>query len=301
MLTGISTLVDLSVPLPRLLEQIAAAGFDCVSLCHDVGHSSYHAPAGRAELRRLLADSGLRLNYIHPPIQPYYDLTSLDPQVRRFSVELHRMVIDACAELEGLAVTAHACNEKRVPAADLAPRVEAGQRSLEELGPYAAQLSVHFCVENLPGTYGAQDVTDALLRQCERGDVYVTLDPNHAWIGCDDPRALIERLAPRVRATHISDTLGERDSHLLPGDGVVDFGQVAAALARAGFGSARGDVLDLECSIAMQRRRLRKGQPDPGDPPSLGDLPDTAEYLRRAHRAALRIATQIEAARAEAA
>src|SRR5688572_14569800 len=81
MRTGISTLVDLEVPLPRLLELIASTGFDAVGLCHNVEHAGYHTPHGRRELKRLLETYGLHLDYIHPPIQPYYDLTALDEQV----------------------------------------------------------------------------------------------------------------------------------------------------------------------------------------------------------------------------
>ena len=39
-------------------------------------------------------------------------------------------------------------------------------------------------------------------------DLYVTLDPNHAWIANTDPMALVRELAPRVRATHMCDTFG---------------------------------------------------------------------------------------------
>jgi sugar phosphate isomerase/epimerase len=312
MRTGISTLVDLNVPLPRLLEMVAASGFDCVSLSHKVEHAGYHTPGGLAELKRLLELFGLQLNYIHPPIQPYLDISSLQPQVRRMGIETLKMSIDACSALGGRAVTVHVSNEADIPADEHEGRIAAGLESLAELVPYSVERSVLFCIENLPGNLDANTITLELLRRCELPDLWVTLDPNHAWIGSADPLGLIAELAPRVRATHFSDTFGRDDSHLLPGRGKVDFLSVARLLAAAGFSTGRGDVVDLECSIMMQRHRVERNQlheGDPGyhapDPAHLTSairpeqvygisLPSTEEYLMLAHAAASRIAAQIE-------
>src|SRR5438105_3740193 len=244
MLTGISTLVDLEVPLPQLCEMIAAAGFDCISLSHNVEHSGYHTAAGRRSIAALLDRHELQLNYIHPPIQAYYDLTSLDEQVRRLTLEMLKLSIFACAELGGRCVTVHACNERRFPVEELADRTAAGLRALEVIVPFAQSQEVMFCLENLPCHYSAHGVTMELLKHCDLPGLYVTLDPNHAWVRCEDPRALVRQLAPRTRATHISDTFGQFDSHLLPGRGKVELDFVARELAGAGFSSARGDVVD---------------------------------------------------------
>jgi sugar phosphate isomerase/epimerase len=313
MRTGISTLVDLEVPLPRLFELIASTGFDCVGLSHNVEHSGYHTPHGRRELQRLLETYGLALDYIHPPIQPYYDLTALDEQVRRVGIEIQKMAILACAELGGRSVTSHLCNIKHFPTEELHDRVEAGLRSLEELLPFATENKVLFCAENLPGHFSANTVTLEILRRFDGENLYVTLDPNHAWIANDDPLALVRELAPRVRATHFCDTFGRADSHLLPFTGKVDFVAVSRTLSAAGFSDSRGDCVNLECSVAMQRRRVHNGklhEGDPGwrapDPLSAAtravktermygiEPPTTGDYLMMAMSAAQRIVAQIE-------
>src|SRR5688572_18626924 len=71
---GISTLVDLDLPMPELLERIAAAGFTHIGLSHDVQHAGYHTAAGRRALAGWLAHSGLSLDYIHPPIAAWVDM-----------------------------------------------------------------------------------------------------------------------------------------------------------------------------------------------------------------------------------
>ncbi|MDQ3024467.1 MAG: sugar phosphate isomerase/epimerase, partial [bacterium] len=266
MRTGISTLVDLEIPLPRLLELIASTGFDCVGLSHNVEHSGYHTAAGRKDIRRLLDTYGLGLDYIHPPIQSYYDLTSQDEQVRRISVEVAKLSISACAELGGRSVTIHLCNTKNFPENELEDRTAQGLRSLEELLPFAAASNVLFCAENLPNHFSGNNVTLAILRKYDGEGLYVTLDPNHAWINHEDPMALVRELAPRARATHFCDTFGRNDSHLLPFTGKVDMPAVARALATSGFSTKRGDVVNLECSVMMQRRRVHSGKLHEGDP-----------------------------------
>jgi sugar phosphate isomerase/epimerase len=310
MRTGISTLVDLEIPLARLLELIAAAGFDCVGLSHNVEHSGYHTAAGRRELKRLLDTFHLDLDYIHPPIQPYYDLTSLDEQVRRISIEVAKLSIAACAELDGRAITIHLCNTKQFPDTETEERTAQGLRSLEELVPFAVQNNVMFCAENLPNHFAANNVTLAILRKYDGEGLHVTLDPNHAWIQCEDPYALIRELAPRVRATHFCDTFGRSDSHLLPFTGKVDWPAVSRTLAAAGFSDKRGDVVNLECSVMMQRRRVHSGKLHEGDPgwrpADAGskaiktermygiEPPTTGDYLMMAMSAAMRIVQQIE-------
>lgn len=312
--TGISTLVEPSLPIGELCASIAAAGFSHVSLCHDVRHAGYHLPEGRATLRRVLKSSGLRLNYIHPPIEAYFDLTSLDPTVRRLSIEALMLPLEACAELGGQALTIHTCNEFELPAEQIAPRAQAGLEALAELSRRAEGTGVRICVENQPNPYGSQTVTLTLLRSGILDgapgleNIWCTLDPNHASMDNPQARELIAEMAPRVRAAHFSDNYGAHDSHNIPFDGKVDWDAVATALGRGGFLAAGPDpwatadaytpVVDLEASLWMLRKRSRKGRPHPGDPsPEYVSAWALEDYLSRCQQAAVRIGAMLEAAR----
>lgn len=315
--TGISTLVELALPIGELCASVAAAGFSHVSLCHDVRHAAYHLPEGRAALKRTLRDSGLKLNYIHPPIEAYFDLTSLDPTVRRLSLEALMLPLEACAELGGQALTIHACNEAKLPGEQIPARTQVGLDTLAELSARAEGSGVRICVENQPNPYGSQAVTLSLLRggvlegKAGLENIWCTLDPNHASMDNPAARDLILEMGPRVRAAHFSDNYGSCDSHNIPYDGKVDWGAVAAALGRGGFLAAGPDpwascdgytpVVDLEASLWMLRKRTAKGHPHPGDPsPEYVSAWAIEDYLARCQAAALRIGEALAAATAAA-
>jgi sugar phosphate isomerase/epimerase len=290
--TGICTLVDLDVPLAELSRAIAAAGFSHISLSHDVLHSGYNFPGKLQPLRELWDELGLRLDYVHVPLAYYLDLSSLDPQVRRASLEINKLAIRAAGLLGGRGVAVHGMNGDLGPGETVAQRVRTGLESLRELLEYAGGHGVVLGLENLPLDLDCGRVSHELLRaSAELDGLGVCLDSCHATIKNPEARALVGELAPRVVLTHFSDTQGGDDSHLIPGQGVADFDCITRELGRAGFSG----VVDLECSLWMLRNRTRKGCPHPGDPP----LVELGEYLAQAQAAAQRIAQQINAAGAQ--
>lgn len=285
---GINTLVDLDMPFDELLRAIASAGFDNVSLSHRVGHAGYHLPEGRATLAGLLRETGLVLNYIHVPIEDYHDLSSTDPQVRKLTIETYKMCLQACHDLGGRSIVAHATGRRDFASDDeLAQAFEASLESTARLCDYANELGVAFCLENLPIDHDWQKLSLRVMAAADFDGFGLCLDTCHAMIANDDPLELVNWMAPRVRATHLSDTMGAHDSHLLPGEGEVDFKAVGRELGRAGFDG----VVDLECSLLMLRGRRERQSQHPGD-----TIPcSTEHYLEKAAAAARRIADYITA------
>ncbi|MCB1218095.1 sugar phosphate isomerase/epimerase [bacterium] len=288
--TGICTLVDLDVPIDELVRAIAAAGFSHVSLSHDPAHAMYQTADGRARLRALLDETGLRLNYIHAPLAGWVDLASLDEQTRRASLELTKLSIMACGELAGNAVVAHVSGLFEIPEAQLDGMATQALSSLDELAACAGEHGVMMCIENLPCVEDCSRVTARVMRLLDNADIHFCLDPCHATIMNDNAVELMRMMAPRVRVTHLSDTMGEADSHLIPFEGNVDWGSVTSLLGAAGYDG----VVDLESSLWMLRMRHAEGRPHREDP-----LPSSLEkYLARAQNAARRLGESIRAARA---
>ena len=287
--TGICTLVDLDVPIDELVRAIAAAGFSHVSLSHDPAHTGYQTADGRRRFRALLDETGLKLNYIHAPLSGWIDLASLDEQTRRASVEATKMSVRACGELGGQAVVAHASGLFVIPDEQLDEMARQAIRSLDELAECADECGVMMCIENLPRIEDCSKVTLRVMRLLENDSIHYCVDPCHATIQNDEAVELMRSMAPRVKVTHMSDTMGEADSHLIPFEGNVDWGSVTSLLGDAGYNG----VVDLESSLWMLRMRHEDGEEHREDP-----LPCSLErYLEKAQHAARRLGESILAAR----
>lgn len=283
---GISTLVDMDVPFAELAGLIAKAGFSHISLSHDVMHSGYHRPVSRREIIEVLAEHGLKLNYIHAPIRCYLDLTSPAPQVRRAALETVKMAILAARALDGNGVVVHLANDKQIDHDEFPERIEHGCTSVRELSACGADYGITVAFENqaLSEDRGllALKIINALW---DWDGLALCLDTCHAWMVPKEARELVADLAPRVAITHFSDTMGREDSHLLPFEGTVDFAYVAQQLRQSGFDG----VVDLECSLWMLRRRHEHKLLHPEDA-----MPcSTWHYLERAVDGARRIATEL--------
>jgi sugar phosphate isomerase/epimerase len=191
---------------------------------------------------------------------------------------------------------AHAMNGPLGAGEAIENRVMMGLESLKELQDYAQAQGVRLASENLPLFLDCGVVSLAVLRAITNLDIGVCLDTCHASMHTPSGLPLMEELAPRVWYTHISDTKGDHDSHLIPGEGSVDFPVVARLLGQAGFDG----VVDLECSLWMLRYRYSRNELQPGDP-AAADVPwiTTEQYLAQAAKAGWRIAGMIEQARTE--
>lgn len=125
--------------------------------------------------------------------------------------------------------------------------LEAIGRSLEVLLPRCAALGVTLAVENmLPGPMGRPGQTGhrfasqpehfaLLASRWPHPRLGFCLDTGHALVagGPHGASAFLAAMAPRLTAFHLADNAGDRDSHLAPGHGLVDwttFFRQAAAL-----------------------------------------------------------------------
>ncbi|HVQ30976.1 MAG TPA: TIM barrel protein, partial [Vicinamibacteria bacterium] len=84
----------------------------------------------------------------------------------------------------------------------------------------------------LPHLLGGQIEDFAwILERLPTEGVGVCLDTSHTFLGGHLHEA-IERFGPRIVHVQASDNLGHTDDHLLPGDGIIDWTRVLAALER---------------------------------------------------------------------
>jgi sugar phosphate isomerase/epimerase len=110
--------------------------------------------------------------------------------------------------------------------------LEDAMTALEHLQTYARPLGVKLLVENIQNEVTTPAHLGEILRVGHFDDIGVCLDVGHAHIDGNLPAALAA-LAPRLRTAHLHDNHGERDAHLWPGEGTIDFDAVFARLKEA--------------------------------------------------------------------
>ena len=192
-----------------------------------------------------------------------------------------RRHVQWCANVGVPVVTVHAGNSEHLGEAahttDLTDAVRA-------LLPSLRRNRVRLALENVHSGFGCAAIVE-VCRATEPEWVGLCVDVGHAAVFGRDPAAEIRIAGTHLLSLHLHDNLGERlsngrilidaDRHLAPGEGVLDWPAIVAALADVRYQGP----LALELSGRVHHRAGRAGQLGFGD---YLPVPDREEILCRA-------------------
>lgn len=232
------------LPFSEAVSALREDGYEAVdySDLHDVNQWFYTERESGVEKRlsaeaALLRESGLSLSQIHGPWRyPPQDGSAV---ARAEWLEYMKRSVRMAAYLGAPCVVVHplmpyGANSPENPAAVIDLNAEHYAR----LCDYARDYPVTVCLENMPfpllplaHVEQIRDFADGLGRK----NLRICLDTGHANV-CGLPAAeAVRLLGSRLAAMHVHDNRGERDEHLAPTQGTVDFKSFAAALHEIGF------------------------------------------------------------------
>ena len=243
LLPGASTLFaahdePLTAALLDLMKQLNLAAIEI---------ADYHANFDYADgemldrVRVWLDSRGLGLNSIHAHFErrePGSDLASPEDAQRRASVALYRRGLEALARLGGdILVTNHIA----IPPPGRQPEEHAQRRlafvsSLRELSSVAADLGVRLAIEN-GGAGWRADVRHltALIEDADASPaVGVCLDTGHRHLNGDVADATYA-LGSHLITLHVHDNHGQKDEHIVPLAGTINWATFVAALRDIGY------------------------------------------------------------------
>jgi sugar phosphate isomerase/epimerase len=240
----LSTYLFISRKLTReLIVQIAGSGFQGVEIFCSRSHFDYTSKNDIREIAGALSDHRLFLASLHAPTSRDLSATREGGQplsiceverVRRIEAmdELKR-AIDVAEDLPYSRMTFHMGGPRE--SSDPRKR-DAAFSSLEHLILHARHVGVTICVENTTGEMGAPGYLRAFVDETRLTGLRFNFDVGHAHLA-DGPEAdrIAESFAPLkdlVAATHIHDNHGEKDEHLPPYDGTIDW-QAAVQLLKS--------------------------------------------------------------------
>ncbi len=238
---------------PLILAELVASGHKDIVLSIGMIRDMIANPNAIHDWRKLIEDYGMRFVDAHAPFGRYSDLNCPIQELRPAMLAQKRLAIELAAAFGVRTITIHV-GEPGFLDFSLERLHEFLLESLEELLPLAEKLGVIIAIENIwfP-TCSSDRLLDAVKRFqtpalgiCyDSGHANImagknVTDANHAlWDyhqrGMEPPwnDHILEDVLPHVVNCHLHDNDGQRDLHLLPGAGTVDWPHIVELLRRA--------------------------------------------------------------------
>jgi len=225
----------------RIIEICKATGVRALE--YGVGGADGLREQELKEVRERYAQAGIAVNSFHLPFATDDDIASFYETQRRGAVQRMIRWIGVAGHLGAKVVIQHPTTN-RYPAEDNGLNRYHDQllKSIEELLPAARAAGVVIGLENMvPGERGGRYFSEPehireLARQIDDPNVGFVYDTGHGLLsGREKAVQILEAMGERIAAWHLADNAGDRDSHLAPGHGEVDWDAVFSFAARIGF------------------------------------------------------------------
>ena len=219
---------------PELLTKIADAGFQGVEVFANRSHFDYSTRADVRSMAMALADRRLQLASLHAPSSrdlsvnreggTPLSITEVERVRRVEAMDELKRVLDVAEDLPFSRLILHMGGSRE--AANPRKR-DAAFSSLEHLTLHAKHLGVTVCIENTTSEMGEPGYLRAFVDETRLSRLRFNFDIGHAHLAegpvADRVAKSFEPLRNLVASAHIHDNHGEKDEHLAPYDGTIDW------------------------------------------------------------------------------
>lgn len=239
MLRVLSTHIFLHQRLhPGLLELAGRSGAEAVEIFAARQHFDYTSREHVRELAGWFRSNPLQAFSLHAPLWPDREMGRAGaPAVNVIHPDKSRR-IDAMDEIKRALETAEHVPFRHM-VVHLGERydswsqrtMEYAEAALEHLGAFARPLGVRVLIENLLSEPTTPEHLVTILDLGHLDSIGVCLDLGHAHITVGILGA-VSVLGERIVSLHVHDNHGQKDEHLWPGDGTVEWPLVREALQK---------------------------------------------------------------------
>jgi sugar phosphate isomerase/epimerase len=254
----LSTYRYVNQPLtPQLLSEISRAGVGAIEIFCAPQHFSYRDSQSVREIADALGEYRLELHSLHSPterdLSPGREsgvpITICDTErIRRLdAVDEIKRALEVAETIPFRYLVQHMGHGRQM--AD--PRkTDAAFSSLEHLTVFAKARGVTIALENTPDELGSPSSLQHFITDTHLHDLRLCFDTGHAYMETG-VEAGFDMMRDRVATTHVHDNHGEKDEHLLPFDGSIDWEAALAAFSAAPH----------PLPIVLELKELSPGQP----------------------------------------
>jgi sugar phosphate isomerase/epimerase len=225
---------------PGLLDRLVSGGAQAIEIFGARQHLDY---ANRKQHVREIADwfrtSGIPLHSVHAPLYADYEWGRTGSPPVNVAATDRAARIDAMDEIKRAIELA-----EQIPFRFLIQHIgvgnesfseqkfEAAMTSVEHLRAFAKPLGVRLLLENIPNELSTPERLVELIRTMHFEDIGVCFDVGHAHI-MGEVEPAFETVKSYIQSTHIHDNDRDRDSHLWPGAGTIDWKRTMELLNQA--------------------------------------------------------------------
>jgi len=239
MLRAISTYTFVHDRLnPTHLDALRRGRAQAIEIFCARGHFDYTSKSHIKEIAGWLQSNAVELNSLHSPIYSDTDWGKRSSSVNIVDPD-KRLRIEATDEIK-----------RAIEVAEILPfrflvqhlgnsgesfsdrKFDDAMTAIEHLRAFSKPLGVTILVENIPNDLSQPEKLAELLRVSHFGDVGVCFDFGHAHMMNTVSRDF-ETLEPHIRSTHVHDNSRDRDAHLWPGKGSIDWDEAMELLRKA--------------------------------------------------------------------
>src|SRR5664279_152315 len=224
---------------PGLLDLMVRGGAEAIEIFGARGHFNYSDRQHVREVANWFRSTGVPFHSLHAPMHsdeefgrsgaPGLNIAAVEKRDRITAMDEIKRAIEVAEHapfqflVQHIGVGGESTSEQKMDTA---------MTSLEHLRAFAKPLGVQVVVENIPNELSTPEAIVELLRTARFTDIGVCFDVGHAHMAPGIPPAF-ETLKDLIRTTHVHDNAGQRDAHLWPGAGTVDWKEAMALLHEA--------------------------------------------------------------------
>jgi sugar phosphate isomerase/epimerase len=225
---------------PGILDGLVRSGVQAIEIFAARQHFDYaNRKAHVKEIAEWFQGSGIPLHSVHSPLYADYEwgragsppinIASTDRAGRVEAMDEIKRALEIAEQIPFRFLIQHigtpneSFSEKKF---------EAAMTSIEHLRAFAKPLNVRILLENIPNDLSAPDRLVEMIHAAHFDDVGVCFDFGHAHI-MGSVREGFEILRTHIRSTHVHDNDKNKDAHLWPGQGTIDWKEAMKLLRSA--------------------------------------------------------------------
>jgi sugar phosphate isomerase/epimerase len=241
MLKAVSTFLYVKERLhPGILDGLTRNGVQAIEIFAARQHIDYaNRKAHVKEIAEWFRGSGVPLNSVHSPLYADYDWGRTGGTPINLASTDRAGLVDATDEvkraleiaeqipfrflIQHLGLPNESFSEKKF---------ESAMTSIEHLRAFAKPLGVRILLENIPNELSTPERLMEMIHTAHFDDVGVCFDFGHAHM-VNSVRESFEIVRQQICSTHVHDNHKDRDAHLWPGKGTIDWKEAMELLRTA--------------------------------------------------------------------